>query len=144
MYLWCIFFAQTYHSCYIFSTCPSIYASMHLCTKLLYLAICVAHIATMTHEVCSPQPPGRCRGGRQVSAEVEDAEWRWEGQEEGRGWNSGSNYADGFWGGIIHKMLFLIWHWHAFAYSIFSSWNFPLSYPILTKNWLLILRGSDD
>ena len=73
---------------YIFNL--SIYLCIYvLCTKLLYLAICVAHIVTMTHEVCSPQPPGRCRGGRQVSAEVEDAEWRWEGQEEGRGWNSG-------------------------------------------------------
>lgn len=36
----------------------SIYLCIYvLCAKLLYLAICVAHIVTMTHEVCSRHRP---------------------------------------------------------------------------------------
>ena len=97
-----------------------VHLSMHLCTMYqtaIFSYLCGPYsnndswsLFASAPRTMSRRPTSFCRSGRR---------WVTLRRPRRRKRMKLWNYANGFWGRIIHKMLFLIWHWHAFAYSIF-------------------------
>ena len=106
-----------------------VHLSMHLCTMYqtaIFSYLCGPYsnnswsLFASAPRTMSRRPTSFCRSGRR---------WVTLRRPRRRKRMKLWNYADGFWGGIIHKMLFLIWHWHAFAYSIFFQLKLPVKLP---------------